>query len=154
MSDAETTMDTPAAERAHQERGQPESLRFRAVAPIMTVNDLEASLRWYCDVLGCVKTREWKDADGNLNGVTVRAGSIDFNLGQDDFAKGRDRTKGVGFRLYCTTAQDIDQLAERIKAHGGELSMEPTDMDWGARVMAVTDPDGFQISIGSEMPDD
>ena len=75
--------------------------------------------------------------------------AVDFNLSQDDFAKGRDRPKGVGFRLYCNTVQDVDAIAARIKEHGGTLDMEPTDMPWG-RIFAVTDPDGFKISIGSE----
>ena len=74
-------------------------------------------------------------------------------LGQDDFQKGRDRQKGVGVRLYCTTGQDIDTLAADIEARGGELAQKPTDQPWGARDFAVVDPDGFAISISTGMGD-
>jgi len=57
--------------------------------------------------------------------------------------------KGVGFRVYATTAQDIDALAARIKAAGGTLSEEIADRSWGSRDFAVTDPDGFKITIST-----
>ena len=133
-----------------QERKQPESLRLRAVSPSLTVNDLQASVAWYRDVLGFTVAEEYQ-MDGKVMGVRLVAGSATFLLGQDDFAKGRDRQKGAGFRLYCETAQDIDQLAAAIKARGGKLTQEPTDQPWGSRDFAVADPDGFILSIMTEM---
>lgn len=141
---------TTEAGTARETRAQPETLRLRSATPIMTVNDLQASIRWYRDVTGFVVHEEWKNGDGEVTGVQMRAGAVDFNLSQDDFAKGRDRPRGVGFRIYCNTVQDVDAIAARIKEHGGTLDMEPTDMPWG-RVFAVTDPDGFKISTGNEV---
>lgn len=63
------------------------------------------------------------------------------------YARRRDRVKGEGFRLYCETTQDVDRLADQIKARGGTLSQEPKDESWGARVFSVEDPDGFKITI-------
>ena len=71
-------------------------------------------------------------------------------LGQDDFAKGRDRVKGTALRFYCQTNQDIDALAAAIRERGGKLTQEPTDQPWGRRDFAVVDPDGFNISIASD----
>jgi predicted enzyme related to lactoylglutathione lyase len=71
-------------------------------------------------------------------------------LGQDDWQKGRERVKGQGFRMYCSTAQDIDRLAARIKSQGGVLMEEPGDRPWGSRDFAIKDPDGFMITISSE----
>jgi lactoylglutathione lyase len=133
-----------------QERKQPETLRLRAVTPALTVNDLQASVSWYRDVLGFTVAEEYQ-RDGKVVGARLLAGNSSFLLGQDDFAKGRDRQKGAGFRLYCETAQDIDELAASVKARGGKLSQEPTDQPWGARDFAVFDPDGFNISIMSAM---
>ena len=133
-----------------QERKQPETLRLRDVTPALTVNDLQASVAWYRDVLGFTVAEEYQQ-DGKVMGVRLIAGSATFLLGQDDFAKGRDRQKGAGFRLYCETAQDVDELAAAIKARGGKLSQEPTDQPWGARDFAVVDPDGFNISIMTVM---
>jgi len=130
---------------------QPNTLRLRSVMPVLTVNDIEESVTWYRDVLGLYVAQEMK-ADGKLAGASLRAGAVEVLLTQDDFAKGRDRSKGVGFRLYCTTAQDVDELAAAIESRGGALSQQPKDQSWGVRDFAVTDPDGFQISISTALP--
>lgn len=127
-------------------RRQPETLRLRDVSPSFTATDLQRSIAFYRDVLGFVVGDEWRD-NGLLQGCEMRAGSVLFMLSQDDFAKGRDRKKGVGARLHVSTAQDIDRLAEEIKARGGSLDQEPTDMPWGQRVFMISDPDGFKLTI-------
>lgn len=133
-----------------ERRKKPETLRLRSVVPSITATDLQASLAWYRDVLGFTLAEEYKQ-DDRLVGVQIKAGHVHFLLTQDDFAKGRDRQKGVALRFFCTTAQDIDQLAAAIQERGGKLSQEPKDQPWGARDFAVVDPDGFNISISTEM---
>ena len=133
-----------------QERKQPETLRLRAVMPAITATDLQASLAWYRDILGFIVAEEYEQED-RLMGVQLQAGNVQIMLGQDDFAKGRDRQKGAGLRFFCTSAQDVDQLAAAIKERGGKLAHEPTDQPWGTRDFGVVDPDGFNISISTEM---
>lgn len=116
------------------------------MSPIYTVNDLEKSIAWYCDGLGFVVSERW-DEGGKLQGVMLKAGSCSFGLSQDDFAKGRDREKGLGLRIYASTVQSVDVLADRIRAYGGKIIAEPADMPWGDRSFAVEDPDGFKISF-------
>jgi len=99
-------------------------------------------------VLGFAVKERWEQA-GKLEGVEMVAGKVSFMLGQDDWKKGRDRVKGEGFRIYCTTRQDVDGLAEQVTAHGGTLVQEPRDGPWG-RAFTVDDPDGFRITISSE----
>jgi len=130
-------------------RAKAEALKMSEASPGLTVNDLEKSLAWYRDVLGFVVEERWEH-EGKLMGVELRAGSVTFMIGQDDWKKGRDRKKGQGFRLYCTTTQDVDALAERIKARGGKLDQEPRDQPWGSRDFSLTDPDGFKITIGAD----
>ena len=131
---------------ARPQRQQPETLRLRAATPGYTVNDIHRSLAWYQNVLGCIVVERW-EREGQLHGATLRAGAVDFYLGQDDWKLGRDRVKGAGFRIYCTTSQDIDALAAAIKARGGTLIHEPQDEPWGERDFAIADPDGFKITI-------
>ena len=133
-----------------QERQKPESLRLRAVMPTLTVGDIARIMAWYRDVLGFIVADEMIH-EGALVGASIKAGSVAILLGQDNWAKGRDREKGVGFRLYCTTAQEIDEIAAEIVARGGELAQPPTDQPWGARDFSVVDPDGFKISISTEI---
>jgi len=132
--------------RASQARKQPETLRLRSCTAGLTVNDIHKSVAWYRDVLGCVVTDRW-EREGQLQGATMRAGSVEFFLGQDDWRKGRDRKKGEGFRIYCTTRQKVEALAAMIKARGGVLLHDVQTEPWGERDFAVADPDGFKITI-------
>ncbi len=124
-------------------------LSMGSASPAFTANDLEKSLAWYRDVVGFVVEDRWEQ-DGKLTGAQLRAGNVTFMLGQDDWKRGRDRKKGEGFRIYCTTTQDVDALAEKIKSKGGMLDHLPQDRPWGTRDFALTDPDGFKITIAKE----
>ena len=131
------------------ERVQPESFRARILSASLTVRDLWVSLAWYRDVMGFTVEQQ-HEREGTLRAVTLQAGDVRVLLGQDDGAKGVDRVKGQGFSLQFTTAQNVDEIAKRIKARGGTLESEPTDMPWGARVFRLHDPDGFKLVISSE----
>lgn len=120
----------------------------RTLSASLTVNDLSKSLAWYQDVVGFTVDRK-HEREGKLVAVSLRAGDVQILIGQDDGAKGWDRAKGEGFSLRIETDQNIDELANQIKARGGSLELEPTDMPWGARVFRVKDPDGFKIAISS-----
>jgi len=139
----------PAARRFVVRR-QPETLRLTSAGPSFTVNDIHASLAFYRDVLGFTPKERW-ERGGQLLGVELMAGRVSFWIGQDDWKKGRGRVKGLGFRIYCGTSQDIDTLASRIKSHGVTLAEEPKDQPWGGRDFAVVDPDGFALTFSSGM---
>ena len=135
-------------EQGQATRAVPESLRLRTITPGITVDDLDESLRWYRDVIGFTVKELW-EVEGEVRGAELVAGSATLLIGQDDWAKGRDRTKGEGFRLYLTTVQDVDGLAAAIKQRGGTLESEPADMPWGGRAFSVVDPSGFKLTVSS-----
>jgi catechol 2,3-dioxygenase-like lactoylglutathione lyase family enzyme len=131
---------------SHPARKQPESLRLRSVMPSYTVNDIQRSLAWYEEGLGFFVAERWEEG-GQLKGVMLKAGSCQLGLSQDDFAKGRERRKGEGFRIWCDTAQDIDALAARLRKFGGTITEGP-GARWDAYSFTAQDPDGFKITIG------
>jgi lactoylglutathione lyase len=120
-----------------------------SLSPGFTVNDLQKSIHFYTEGLG-FEIGERYEIEGVLRYVSVKAGSAEIGLGQDDFAKGRDRSKGIGFRLMISTTQDIPALAARAKAAGITLDGDPAPLPWGPMAFAVTDPDGFKLTIASE----
>jgi catechol 2,3-dioxygenase-like lactoylglutathione lyase family enzyme len=130
---------------SHPQRQQPESLRLRSIMPTFSVNDLQLSLAWYRDGLGFFVGDRWEEG-GRLRGVTLKAGACEFGLSQDDFTKGRDRAKGIGFRLWCSTTQDVDAIAARLRSFGGTVVEEPGDR-WDVYSFTAQDPDGFKITI-------
>ena len=127
---------------------QSEPLGATALNLSLTVKDLSTSVAWYRDVVGFTVDREIV-RDGIVRGVAIRAGDVSLLLNLDDGGRGWDRKKGEGFAFQLRTSQSIDEIANGIKARGGTLALEPTDMPWGARIMRLVDPDGFRFSIST-----
>ena len=137
-----------AAARSPKTRRSPETLK--SSTPSLTVNDLNQSLAFY-SALGFVVGEKWTDGD-LLRGVMLKAGACEVGLSQDDWKQGRDRKKGVGFRVWFDTAEDVDALARRVKAAGFALTEEPeTHTAWGVRSFSVDDPDGFHLTFARDV---
>ncbi len=130
-------------------RATPETFRARSVVVSLTADDLQESLTWYTDVVGFVVGERFED-NGTLRGVSLKAGSIELMLSQDDGGLGQNRVKGQGLRIYFDTAQDVDQLAAAIRTRGGTLASEPQTMPWGSRAFSLVDPNGFKLTIASD----
>ncbi|HEX5069770.1 MAG TPA: VOC family protein [Vicinamibacterales bacterium] len=121
-------------------------LQLRSLSPSLTVNDIQQSLDWYISVLGFSMGRRW-ERDNRLVGGELKAGDVVVYLSQEDGALG-DRVKGQGFRLYWYTKQNIDKIAEGIKARGGTLASEPKD-EYGSRSFSLLDPTGYKITVSN-----
>jgi catechol 2,3-dioxygenase-like lactoylglutathione lyase family enzyme len=133
-----------AAPRRERRRKVPEALRLRALSAALTVGDLERSIHFYVEALGFSVKERW-ERDGRLMGVLLLAGTCELGLSQDDWAKGRDRVKGVGVRLYAETAQSLEVIATRAREHG--IAVQGPKTSWGVRMVEVEDPDGFKLTI-------
>ncbi|MGH7524505.1 MAG: VOC family protein [Gemmatimonadales bacterium] len=124
------------------------SLKASAFYPNLTATDLQRSIRFYTEGFGFeIKSRH--EREGVLRYVTMTAGDATIGIGQDDFAKGRDRVKGIALRFSLETDQDITALAARVKAAGIKLDEEPAPLPWGPMGFAVTDPDGFKFTVAN-----
>jgi catechol 2,3-dioxygenase-like lactoylglutathione lyase family enzyme len=143
------TIRKPRAATPQRRRKERATLRLRSIEPTLTVNDISRSVRFYTEVLGFIVIEQMSDG-AVLQGALLQAGVCRLGLSQDDWAKGRDRRKGEGIRVWCNTAQDIDAVAARIAAAGGRLAADPKNQPWGARSVSVTDPDGFLLTIYSQ----
>ena len=111
--------------------------------PILTVDDLAASTRYFRDALGF---------------------TIDWQYGEPpDFAS---VSRGDGVLFLCQRCQghpggwvmmfvrDIDRLHDELRERGARIKMPPTDMPWGLREMNVADLDGNVLRFGSGIEDD
>jgi uncharacterized glyoxalase superfamily protein PhnB len=118
----------------------------------LTCKEIEASIRWYRDVLGFTVAMTFEH-EGELAGAVITAGDIRIVLNQDDGQLGWDRIKGQGFYLQINVASaaDVDAAAARIKASGGSLIDEPADRPWGVRMFQFRDPDGFKLGVSTPL---
>ena len=125
------------------------ALQGKTLSMSLTVDDVQRSIAFF-EGLGFAVQDRW-ERDGTLLGVMLRAGHVQIGLSQDDWKKGRNRVKGAGLRIFVSTTQNIDQLAERAKAAGVSLDSEPYDTEWGSRVFDATEPSGFKVTIASHV---
>jgi len=120
--------------------------------PLMTgftVGDLQRSLRFYTEGLG-FGVEAAHEHEGRVRYYSLRAGDCTLGIGQDDWAKGRDRVKGVGMRTYISTDQDVHEIARRVQAAGFKLDSGPEPLPWGPMAIHLTDPDGFAITVAND----
>ncbi len=121
---------------------------YKLLSPSITASDLAASRKFYEDALGLEVTDTYEE-DGKVLGLKMQAGGVQYFLSQDDFAKGSERTKGVGMRFYIS-CDDVDAAAKRVEESGYEFFQPLTDQPWGTRDFAVQDPDGFITTVSRE----
>jgi len=126
----------------------PITLQTTSISNSLTVNDLKRSVRQYTEGLG-FKLEEEYQMEGKVAGVRLSAGESTLMLTQDDFAKGRDRVKGIGMRMYIETEQDLGPLAQQARAAGLTVEGDPAPLPWGPMGFSLSDADGFKFTISA-----
>jgi len=109
--------------------------------PILRVNDMSESLRYYVDVLG-FKNAPWGSDDFTCVTRERRAGIY--------LCRGDQGQPGTWVWIG---AEDVEALYEEFKAKGAKIRHPPQNYPW-AYEMKVDDPDGHVLRFGSDsLPD-
>ena len=123
-----------------------DELKVSRSTPTITVSHIGHSIRFY-QTLGFAVEKQYLNDKGDLRAAMLRAGSAWLGLAQDDFAQGSERVKGVALRFFFELGEPvIPQLTEKLEAAGLTIR-PPFRLPWGAVAIALTDPDGFAITI-------
>jgi len=61
-----------------------------------------------------------------------------------------DRDSKLADEKLASSLNATDPNLKDFKARGGKLAEEPHDQPWGGRAMAVSDPDGFKITLSRD----
>jgi PhnB protein len=126
---------------------------MKSITPALAVVDIDASVRFYAEVLGFDVGFTLPGPDGKLMHASVRRGESDLMFGRLDPSNAHDQGPlGRGIVLYATVAdnEDIDAYFQRVKDAGATVVQEPTDQFWGHRDWGITDPDGYVLFISKE----
>jgi catechol 2,3-dioxygenase-like lactoylglutathione lyase family enzyme len=117
--------------------------------PFFWVRDLERSLRFYVDGLGCARTKAWID-DGKMRWCWLDLGQASIML-QEFRTDGPHRNLpegkvglGVSVNLICT---DAIAIYRELKARG--LAPKRPFVGNGMWVTQIADPDGYQLFFES-----
>ncbi|HXI44642.1 MAG TPA: glyoxalase superfamily protein [Bryobacteraceae bacterium] len=111
-------------------------VRFEGSQPILRVENMQASLRFYVDLLG-FENASW----GNDGFTSVSRDGAAIYLCRGD--------QGRGGAWVWVGVEDAEKLHEELKARGVTIRMPPTNHPW-ALEMQIEDPDGNVLRLGSQ----
>jgi uncharacterized glyoxalase superfamily protein PhnB len=114
---------------------------FREAFPILTVDDVDRAVDFYCRTFGFEKTYSFDEG-----GVTAYAFLRLDPLGIGIARRGSPDDPSIAVWIY---ADDVDEGAARLRASGATEVLAPTDQPWGERLCTFRDADGHLLHIGS-----
>jgi len=123
---------------------------MRLLHTMLRVNDLDASLRFYCDALGMRLLRQQDYPGGRFTlafvGYGDEATDTVVELTHNWDTHGYDL--GDAFGHLAIGVADIYATCERLRAAGVKVLREPGPMKHGSTVIAfVEDPNGYRIEL-------
>jgi len=110
-----------------------------SVIPVFHVKDVEASVRFYIEVLGFVQSFRY----GTYVGLKIGKCEIHICPPGDS----GPRTGGGNAYIIC---EEVDDYFAQIKAAGAKPRSEPADRMYGMRDFVIFDPDDNQLSFGCD----
>jgi catechol 2,3-dioxygenase-like lactoylglutathione lyase family enzyme len=128
----------------------------KQAVPFFNVTDIEASLRFYVDGLGCVMTRQWFP-EGRVRWCWLRLGDAALML-QEYWRDGRpagapDGPLGQGVSI-CFMCADAIAIYRELVSRG--IAAQRPFVGNGLWVTSVSDPDGYRLDFESltEVPEE
>lgn len=118
------------------EESKGSAIEFECVSPILRVENLQASLAYYVDILGFKV--DWQEP-GIMASVSRGRGGVMLCEGDQGHPGG----------WVWIGVSDADQLFAEYSAMGAKVRQPPTNFPWACE-MQVLDPDGNVLRMGSD----
>ena len=128
---------------------------MRLLHTMLRVNDLDESLRFYCEHLGMTLLRKQDYPGGRFTLAFVGYGDeashsvveLTYNWDTHHYEIGN------GFGHLAVGVDDIYKVCEALRAKGVKIVREPGPMQHGSTVIAfVEDPNGYRIELIQRAP--
>jgi lactoylglutathione lyase len=122
----------------------------RRLFPMLSVESLTASLRFYESLLGGERGYQFP-TDGEPVFVVLRFEQTEIGLGllgAGPALHGQPQRPATGHRIeLCLYVSALDATVEALSAAGAPVLLQPTAQPWGERVAYVGDPDGNLVML-------
>ena len=121
---------------------------MRYLHTMVRVKDLDASLHFYCDLLGLVNVRRYDSEKGRFSLIFLAAPKVDqaplveltYNWDPEEYTGGRN------FGHLAYRVENIYDTCQRLQAGGVLISRPPRD----GHMAFVRSPDGISIELLQE----
>ncbi len=128
------------------------------ISPMITVKDVDASLKFYADAFGFEPGGSMKDDNGRTEYANMMyKGQMVLMMMPEQSWGSPSRTPAntgtptpVSLYVYC---DDVDARYEQAKSAGIDVLEEPADMFWGDRLTRLQDADGHVWSFATKIFD-
>ena len=123
---------------------------MRMMHTMLRVTDLEASLSFYCEVLGMTILRRADFESGRFTLAFVGYGEEGSNtvLELTHNWDTTDYELGDAYGHIALGVADVYKACDEVRARGGNVVRDAGPMKGGTRVIAfVEDPDGYKIEL-------
>ncbi|MCH9686737.1 MAG: VOC family protein [Deltaproteobacteria bacterium] len=117
-------------------------VRFYGTVPILSVENLDASLEHYQQRLGFSVAWVWGEPP---TFASVQRGHVALFLCEG--CQGQPQT------WVSVFIDDVDELHREYQRRGATIVQPPTNHEWGMREMLVEDRDGHRLRIGHGLDD-
>ena len=117
----------------------------RQAIPFFRVKNIEESVRWYMDGIGCEMRHKWVD-EGKLRWCCLQYGGGALMLQEWDPSKRPEGEVGLGVSI-CFQCEDALAIYREVTARGLQASRPFVgNQMW---VTCLNDPDGYRIEFES-----
>lgn len=123
---------------------------MRLLHTMIRVNDLDESIKFYCDVLGMTLLRKKDYSSGRFTLAFVGYGSeseqavIELTCNWDT----RQYDLGNAFGHIAIGVENIYETCEALRRKGAKIVREPGPMKHGGTEIAfIEDPNGYKIEL-------
>jgi len=123
---------------------------MRLLHTMLRVNDLEESLRFYCEALGMLLLRRKDYPGGRFTlafvgyGPEEREAVLELTWNWDT----KSYDIGTGYGHIALGVAGIHRAVEQLRAKGVKVTREPGPMKHGGSTIAfIEDPNGYKIEL-------
>ncbi|MFB6091568.1 MAG: VOC family protein [Haloquadratum sp.] len=133
-------------------------MTVKSLTPNLMVDDIEATVEWYREMFDSeVVATLPADADDYF-WAQVTIGESLLMLQERDSLEAKipamaDRETGGSTALYVDV-DDVEAMRDRLETAGTEVVEPPEETEYGWRLFAATDPNGYVLWFGERLDED
>ncbi len=118
------------------------NIDFRAV-PVINVENVEATVAYYCEKLGFKMGWDVKHDDGKIKMAGLNRGSAEIFISR----RFEETNFGLRWMIEIDPTERLNELHEEFVKRGAKTVQPSTLENWGWTVMTVADLDGNMLNF-------